>query len=108
MSSLSFASFNRYKNRPTARPPERPLEGLCAGEHAESLLRVLLNPGCSLVLGGNPWECPPAAVVAAGESSIRGYYDELKRSARGPMKIQSLKVVLAGHGGAGKTRCVHG
>ena len=72
------------------------------GDHAGSLLRVLLKPNCAVTLYGNPWECPPAAVVAAGENSIRGYYNELKRHA--PLMTKSLKVVLGGHSGAGKTR----
>lgn len=74
------------------------------GDDAESLLRLLLKPEFMVSLSGNPWECPPAAVVAAGLLSIRGYYRELEGCATGPMKMQSLKVVLAGHSGAGKTR----
>lgn len=73
------------------------------GDHAEKLLPVLkqLPPFC---LSYNPWELPPAAVVAAGHDSIRGYYDELQQSATYPEEVQSLKVVFAGHSGAGKTR----
>lgn len=71
-------------------------------DDAESLLPVL---NCEyLVLGRNPWELPPAAVVGAGRDSIRSYYDELKQSRTRPVKMQSLKVVFAGHSGAGKTR----
>lgn len=54
-------------------------------------------------LDANPWECPPAAVVNAGLDTIRGYYEELKQDPD-PVKVQSLKVVFAGHAGAGKTR----
>lgn len=72
-------------------------------DDAESLLPVLLN--CTLLeLNQNPWELPPAAVVQAGKDSIRGYYDELKQCRTRPVKMQSLKVVFAGHSGAGKTR----
>lgn len=74
------------------------------GDDAESLLRVLLKPDCDVYLDNNPWECPPAAVVAAGNASIRGYYDELKGCEEGPVEMRSLKIVLAGHSGAGKTR----
>lgn len=72
-------------------------------DHAESLLPMLQKLR-SLICGGNPWERPPSAVVAAGKDSICGYYDELKRCATDPVKMQSLKVVFAGHSGAGKTR----
>lgn len=77
------------------------------GDHAERLLSVLLSKKCSFSAGRNPWELPPAAVVAAGDDSIRGYYAELKRCSTGPVKMQSLKVVFAGHSGAGKTRYAH-
>lgn len=80
----------------------RPFTGMGTGDDAESLLRVLLKTSCTISLAHNPWERPPAAVVAAGKTSIRGYYDELK--GRDPVEMQSLKVVLAGHSGAGKTR----
>lgn len=80
--------------------PDRPLSGMGTGDHAENCLPVLLKSR----LGNNPWELPPAAVVAAGKDSIRGYYDELTRTATDPVKMQSLKVVFAGHSGAGKTR----
>lgn len=73
------------------------------GDDAKRLLGGLLRPGVELGLGGNPWEFPPATVVQRGMSSIRGYYDELRRWAS-PVKMQSLKVVFAGHSGAGKTR----
>lgn len=56
------------------------------------------------LFAGNPWELPPSAVVTAGEISTRGYYNELRRSAIDPEEVQSLKVVFAGHSGAGKTR----
>lgn len=75
--------------------------GMGTGDHAKALLPVLLKEG---QLASNPWELPPAAVVAAGNDSIRGFYNELRQSATDPEEIQSLKVVFAGHSGAGKTR----
>lgn len=77
------------------------------GDHAEKLLSVLPANKDNLKLDGNPWELPPAAVVSAGKDSIRGYYNELRLCGREPVKMQSLKVVFAGHSGAGKTRCAH-
>lgn len=80
------------------------------GAHAESLLPVLgsMQPyyDGNNSLSDNPWELPPAAVVSAGADSIRCYYEELKQRGKDPEEIQSLKVVFAGHSGAGKTRYV--
>lgn len=78
------------------------------GDHAKNFL-ALLQEMWRLrkrfyYMDHNPWELPPAAVVAAGIDSIHGYYNELQESATDPEEIQSLKVVFAGHSGAGKTR----
>lgn len=54
-------------------------------------------------LDDNPWEYPPVPVVAGGLDKIREYYEELKPPTK-PWKTESLKVVFAGHSGAGKTR----
>lgn len=79
-------------------------------DQAEQLLPVLLRKGIDLLerfdLSNNPWELPPAAVVAACRDGIRGYYNELQESATDPQEIQSLKAVFAGDSGAGKTRYV--
>eukprot|EP00752_Nemacystus_decipiens_P017775 g15937.t1 len=52
---------------------------------------------------GNPWEFPPAAVVANGVESIRKYYDTWEQCDFSLAEIHALKVVLVGACGAGKT-----
>eukprot|EP00752_Nemacystus_decipiens_P010711 g9538.t3 len=52
---------------------------------------------------GNPWEFPPAAVVANGVESIRKYYDTWEQCDFSLDKIRALKVVVVGAYGAGKT-----
>lgn len=74
------------------------------GRHANALRVVDLLTRCkTLYLEGNPLECPPAAVVNAGLDTIRGYYADPDKSTD-PVRVKSLKVVLAGDAGAGKTR----
>jgi len=55
--------------------------------------------------GSNPWMEPPAAVL--GESgnipAVRSYFEDLYREEQ--IVSRSLKVVLVGREGAGKTRC---
>lgn len=55
-------------------------------------------------LSGNPWEYPPAPVVAKGLGAINKYFEELERTAA--VLVDVRKVVFIGHGGAGKTRYV--
>lgn len=56
-----------------------------------------------LSLGNDPWAEPPEPIVARGAKSIRGYFKDLYSE---PCRIQrsSVKVVLVGQEGAGKTR----
>lgn len=78
------------------------LPGMGGYDDATSVLGLLKR--CKIFnLSGNPWEYPPAAVVAGGVTRIRGYYEELRPPTQ-PLEVQSLKVVFAGHSGAGKTR----
>eukprot|EP00752_Nemacystus_decipiens_P001882 g1813.t1 len=62
---------------------------------------VIINPG--LHTKGNPWEFPPAAVVANGTESIRKYFDTWEQCDFSLAKIHALKVVFVGANGAGKT-----
>ncbi|CAN0352143.1 unnamed protein product [Ectocarpus sp. 6 AP-2014] len=54
-------------------------------------------------LGGNPWAEPPESIVAKGPKSIRGYFEDLYAEPCW-IKRSSIKVVLVGQEGAGKTR----
>ncbi|CAM9185854.1 unnamed protein product [Ectocarpus sp. 13 AM-2016] len=68
------------------------------------LLDVLdSSVGLSAVrLRENPWAEPPESIVAKGPKSIRGYFEDLYAE---PCRIKrsSVKVVLVGQEGAGKT-----
>ncbi|CAN0466382.1 unnamed protein product, partial [Laminaria digitata] len=56
-----------------------------------------------LALYANPWAEPPEAVVNSGIVAVIGYFDALYSS---PCRVRrnSVKVVLVGQEGAGKTR----
>ncbi|CAN0524932.1 unnamed protein product, partial [Laminaria digitata] len=56
-----------------------------------------------LHLNANPWAEPPEAVVNSGIVAVIGYFDALYSS---PCRVRrnSVKVVLVGQEGAGKTR----
>ena len=54
-------------------------------------------------LGGNPWAEPPEAVVNSGMPAVITYFEDLYSSPCGVHR-NSLKVVLVGQEGAGKTR----
>ncbi|CAM9322083.1 unnamed protein product [Ectocarpus sp. 12 AP-2014] len=51
---------------------------------------------------GNPWAEPPESIVAKGMASIRGYFEDLYAE---PFRAQrsSVKIILVGQEGAGKT-----
>jgi len=55
--------------------------------------------------GSNPWIEPPAAVLGMEGNipSVRSYFEDLYREER--VVSRSLKVVLVGREGTGKTRC---
>ena len=57
--------------------------------------RIGLNP--------NPWAEPPEAVVKSGMTAVLAYFDDLY-SAPCSTRRNSVKVVLVGQEGAGKTR----
>ncbi|CAN0547761.1 unnamed protein product, partial [Laminaria digitata] len=56
-----------------------------------------------LYLFANPWAEPPEAVVNSGVAAVIGYFGALYSS---PCRVRrnSVKVVLVGQEGAGKTR----
>ncbi|CAN0418899.1 unnamed protein product, partial [Laminaria digitata] len=56
-----------------------------------------------LALDGDPWAEPPEAVVNSGIAAVIGYFGALYSS---PCRVRrnSVKVVLVGQEGAGKTR----
>ncbi|CBJ32718.1 LRR-GTPase of the ROCO family, incomplete sequence [Ectocarpus siliculosus] len=58
--------------------------------------------GVNLALLGNPWAEPPESIVAKGPKSIRGYFEDLYAEPCW-IKRSSVKVVLVGQEGAGKT-----
>ena len=54
-------------------------------------------------LNPNPWAEPPEAVVKSGMTAVLAYFDALY-SAPFSVRRNSVKVVLVGQEGAGKTR----
>ena len=56
-----------------------------------------------LFLNRNPWAEPPEAVVKDGMTAVLKYFDDLY-SAPCSVRRNSVKVVLVGQEGAGKTR----
>ncbi|CAM9407704.1 unnamed protein product, partial [Ectocarpus sp. 13 AM-2016] len=78
-----------------------------SGGHIPSELRRLLDTldraeRAYLDLGSNPWAEPPESIVANGMKSVRGYFEDLYAE---PCRVQrsSIKIVLVGQEGAGKT-----
>eukprot|EP00752_Nemacystus_decipiens_P017825 g15981.t1 len=75
-------------------------------ECMEQLERLRADNKCGfegLLTAGNPWEFPPAAVVANGVESIRKYYDTWEQCGFNLVEVHALKVVVVGAYGAGKT-----
>ena len=56
-----------------------------------------------IYLNHNPWAEPPEAVVESGMTAVLTYFDALY-SAPFSVRRNSVKVVLVGQEGAGKTR----
>lgn len=68
-------------------------------------LRQLLDvlDGVELHLDNNPWVEPPESIVGKGPDGIRRYFEDLYAE---PYRVvrNSVKIILAGQEGAGKTR----
>ncbi|CAN0148410.1 unnamed protein product [Ectocarpus sp. 6 AP-2014] len=78
-------------------------ESMSGGAMPSQLCRLLdVLDRVSWRRGGNPWTEPPESIVAKGPESIRAYFDDLYAD---PCRIKrsSVKVVLVGQEGAGKT-----
>ncbi|CAM9180685.1 unnamed protein product, partial [Laminaria digitata] len=67
-----------------------------------AVLKGVSGEGNNFGLLDNPWTEPPEAVVKAGTAAMISYFDDLYSS---PCKVRrnSVKVVLVGQEGAGKT-----
>ena len=58
-----------------------------------------------LVLGQNPWEYPPEAIVAGGIPAVRRYFEAIYMGGTTAV-TRPLKVVIVGKETVGKTRYV--
>ena len=58
----------------------------------------------TLTLDDNPLKLPPIEIAEKGIEAIRDYFKSLEESERQP--LNEVKVLLVGHGGAGKTSLV--
>ena len=67
------------------------------------LLRKMERRYHAMELNPNPWAEPPEAVVKSGMTAVLAYFDDLY-SAPCSARRNSVKVVLVGQEGAGKTR----
>lgn len=56
-------------------------------------------------VGDNPWKLPPAPVVYKGATSLKRFYASWRKQGKLD-EVKSIKVVIIGAAGAGKTRWV--
>ena len=88
-----------------------------SNNHIESLPKCLLDLPIDLELGkfpdfeemglfiyGNPWASPPAEVLRQGKDAARRWFGALEEE--GEERLNEVKVLLVGYGGAGKTSLV--
>ncbi|CAM9165329.1 unnamed protein product [Ectocarpus sp. 6 AP-2014] len=68
--------------------------------------RLKAMPELSVDLKGNPWETPPWNVIQGGWDQVVSFHEGLSQS--GGQVVPSLKVVLVGAVGAGKTTLARG
>jgi small GTP-binding protein len=57
-----------------------------------------------IILEGNPLESPPIEVVKRGTKAVRRWFEALEEE--GERRLNEVKVLLVGYGGAGKTSLV--
>ena len=67
------------------------------------LTRLQENRRTWVNLDNNPWTEPPEMVVKEGMKASREYFEAIYAD-HFSVRRTNLKVVLVGHGGAGKTR----
>eukprot|EP00752_Nemacystus_decipiens_P013632 g12085.t2 len=87
-------------------PQEKNAPALVALEQLERVERRIRNlpfQSGAVRTKWNPWEFPPAAVVANGLESIKRYYDTWEQCDFSLVEIHALKLVFVGAHGAGKT-----
>ncbi|CAM9719814.1 unnamed protein product, partial [Ectocarpus sp. 13 AM-2016] len=60
------------------------------------------DPEWRFGLSDNPWAEPPESIVAKGPKSIKEYFEDLYAEP-GQVRRSSVKVILVGQEGAGKT-----
>ena len=64
----------------------------------------LRNAEEGIILDSNPLENPPIEVISRGNEAVESYFDSLKGEST---KLNEVKVILVGEGGAGKTSVVN-
>lgn len=64
-------------------------------------VHVERDPKTGILLYGNPLESPPAHVIRRGKAAVMEYFDSLEGEER--LRLNEVKVLLVGDGGAGKT-----
>jgi len=57
-----------------------------------------------ILLADNPWERPPVEIIKRGKEAIRAWFEALEEE--GGKRLNEVKVLLVGYGGAGKTSLV--
>jgi len=67
------------------------------------LTRLQKDDEVDFRLFNNPWTEPPETIVKKGMEASREYFEALYAD-HFSVRRTNLKVVLVGHGGAGKTR----
>ena len=57
-----------------------------------------------IYLADNPWEKPPVEIIKRGKEAVRAWFEALEEE--GARRLNEVKVLLVGYGGAGKTSLV--
>ena len=64
----------------------------------------LWGRGKGISLADNPWERPPVETIKRGKDALRAWFEALEEE--GGRRLNEVKVLLVGYGGAGKTSLV--